>query len=400
MNDTPPYWTDPGISEFKVTIKSVRKFDDRYHIAIEENVIRPVGGGQAGDRGRLKTGNLSVTIHDTIVDSGEVVLVTDEALTEGDKGQLDIDMEWRSSMMRNHTAEHLFVSIIKSQYENISVGQLWIDGRHGSVELIGVGLDYDTIFEAETGVMRIIEQDIPVKSDYVDSSSLDQSVRSREGLTDKHSKLRVVSVGDMDSSACSGIHVTRTSDIGFFKVLDVKMSEKTTHVEFVAGLKAAVLISSLYNVILQRKYSYPFEMEQLGAVLDRAKLAIEDKQKLIEKTTQLITRGATIELVADVSFRYEYLPGYDASSLKILANQLSTAGPTVILLFAPGSKSQVILRVNEMVQEASKYISDSVTRLGGKGGGKGDIFTGGFVDVEDPKRLYESLVVEVRKLIS
>jgi len=400
MNDIPPYWTDPGISEFKVTIKSVRKFDDRYHITMEENVIRPVGGGQAGDRGRLKTGNLSVTIHDTIVDSGDVVLVTDEALTEGEKGQLDIDMEWRFSMMRNHTAEHLFVSSIKSRYENLNVGQLWIDGKHGSVELIGVGLDYDTIFEAETEVMKIIEQDIPVKSDYVDSSSLDQSVRSREGLTDKHSKLRVVSVGDMDSSACSGIHVTRTGDIGFFKVLDVKMSEKTTHVEFVAGLKAAVLTSSLYNVALQRKYSYPFEMEQLGAVLDRAKLAIEDKQKLIEKTTQLLSRGATIEPVADVSFRYEYLPGYDASSLKILANQLSTAGPAVILLFAPGSKSHVILRVNEMVQEASKYISDSVKRLGGKGGGGGDIFTGGFVDVEDPKSLYENLVVEVRKLIS
>jgi alanyl-tRNA synthetase len=400
MNDVPPYWTDPDKSEFDVSIESVKKLDDCYHIRIKENVIRPAGGGQAGEKGLLIAEDQSVSIIDTISDSAGVVLITDGSLAEGVRGHLEIDMDWRSSMMKNHTSEHLFVAIIKKKNKDINVGELWIDGKHGTVELLGAELDLDTIFETEAEVMKIIEVDSPVTSSFVDSKSIDQSVRSREGLTEKYDQLRVVSAGDMDASACSGIHVKRTGDIGLFKVLEVKTSEKKTRVEFITGMKAARLVSSLYNEALRRKYSYPYEMEQLGAVLDRAKLAVDDKQKLIEKTTQLLSSGSTVEQIADVSFRHEYLPGYDANSLKILSNQIAPSESSIILLFAPGKKSQVILRTNGMPQDASEYISKPVLQFGGKGGGKGEVFTGGFVDVEEPMKLYENLVIEVRKLIA
>ena len=399
MSDVPPYWIDPNKDEYEVSIGSVTKHNDLYHIQIEENVMRPAGGGQAGDRGRLTVGDQNVMILDTISDSNGVILVTDRDLPEGVVGHLEIDMEWRSAMMRNHTAEHLFARIIKTEHEDINIGELWIDGKHGSVELVGQELTLDTIFEAEQEVLRIIEQDLVVKTDIVDSESIDSSIRSREGLTEKHAKLRVVSVGDIDRSACSGIHVSRTGDIAFFKVLDVKWGEKSTRVEFVAGVNAGRVMASTYNTALRRKYSYPFEMEQLGPVLDRAKIAIDEKQKMIDKTTQLITSGPTVEKIEKISFRHEYLPGYDATSLKNLANQLQSTSPIVFLLFAPGKKSQVILRVIEMPNDASDYISRPLTNMGGRGGGKGEVFTGGFVDVEDPLTLYESLVDEVRKCI-
>lgn len=399
MNGVPPFWTDPSKGEFEVSIESVKKHNDCFHIRIKENVIRPAGGGQAGDKGHLSVGNQRVSIIDTISDSAGVILVTDRSLTEGEKVHLEIDMDWRSSMMKNHTSEHLFAAIIKKENKDVTVGDLWIDGKHGSVELIGAELDLDSVFEAESEVIRMIEENLPVESSFVESKSIDPSVRSREGLTEKHDQLRVVSVGDMDASACSGIHVSQTGDIGFFKVLDVKSSEKKTHVEFVAGMEAARLVSTLYNDALRRKYTYPYEMEQLGAILDRAKLAVDEKQKMIEKTTQLLSEGPTVEEIAKVSFRHEFLPGYDAGSLRILSNRITTTEPSIILLFAPGQKSQVILRTNETPQEASEYISNAVKQLGGQGGGKGEVFTGGFVDVSDPMKLYEDLVTAVRKLI-
>jgi alanyl-tRNA synthetase len=150
---------------------------------------------------------------------------------------------------------------------------------------------------------------------------------------------------------------------------------------------------------LKRKYSYPFEMEQLGAVLDRAKKAVADKQKMIEKTTELLSAGSTAEQIEGVIFRHEYLPGYDAGALRILSNQMTIVESSITLLFAPGKKSQVILKVNEMPQDASEYISKAVKQLGGQGGGKGEVFTGGFVDVDEPLKLYEKLVTEVRKSI-
>ena len=399
LKDIPVYWTDPKKSKFEVSIESVKKLSECFHIRIKENVIRPASGGQAGDKGLLIVGDQHISIKNTISDSVGVVLITNESLTEGSTGHLEIDMDWRTSMMKNHTAEHLFVAILKGKIVDITVGELWIDGDHGSVEIVGAELGFETIFQTESDVMKVVEEDLPVETSFADSKSIDQSVRSREGLTEKHDQLRIVSVGDLDSSACSGIHVSRTGDIGFFKVLDVKTGENSTRVEFASGMKTALLVSSFYNEALRRKYTYPYEMEQLGAVLDRAKSASDDKQKLIEKTTHLLSKGSTIETIAEVNFRHELLPGYDANSLRILSNQIPTTGSSILLLFAPGRKSQVILRTEEMPKDASEYILKPLQQLGGRGGGKGEVFTGGFGDVTDPVKLYEDLVTEVRNLI-
>jgi alanyl-tRNA synthetase len=400
MTEIPPYWTQPDINEFKVSINSVKRLDDCYYININEDVIRPRGGGQAGEKGSLTVGDKTVEISDTIGNSEGIVLVTSHPVSEGVSGHLMIDMDWRLAIMKNHTAEHIFAAMIKKQIRDVEVGELWIDGTQGSVELMGVGLEPGIIFRAEQDVNESISQDIPVKSNLVNSDKIDQSIRSREGLTEKHEKLRIVRIGELDSSACSGIHVTRTSKIEFFKVVDFKIESKSSHVEFVTGMKAARLVLRLYNTVLQRKYTYPFEMEQVGAVLDKAKNVLDDKQQLVEKIIQLIVGKPTTERIGNITFKHEYLPGFDANSLRVLSNQLSSSQPSVILLFAPGSKSQVILRSNKMSQEAAHFISDSVNNLGGKGGGKGDIFTGGFLNVTDSKKLYMDLVLLVKKSIA
>jgi alanyl-tRNA synthetase len=400
LPDVPIYWTDPHKNEFDVSIKSVKRVNGHYHITIEENVIRPAGGGQAGERGVLIVGNQSVDIVDTLSDSGEVVMVSTKRGLEETSGKLRVDMDWRFSMMRNHTSEHLFVSMVQKRHDEVSIGDLWIDGKQGTVELLNVELGLDEIFEVEKEVNRIIEKDIPVKTSFIDSTEMDANIRSREGLTEKHDKLRVVSIGKWDSTACSGIHVTSTREIGFFKVLDVKSGDERTRIEFAAGLTASSVVSNLYNEALKRKHSYPYEMEQLGAVLDKAKIAIDDRKMMVNKITQLLTTGPSYEQVDGILFYHEYLPGFDATTLRILVNQFKASKPSVILLFAPGPKSQVILMVNGMPKESTDYISKIIGQLGGKGGGKGDVFTGGFLDIAKPQELYDALVVAVRKEIS
>ncbi|MFW9975704.1 MAG: DHHA1 domain-containing protein [Candidatus Thorarchaeota archaeon] len=399
MSEIPPYWNNQQLNQFEVTVKLVKKVDELFHILIKENVIRPAGGGQAGEKGRLSIGNSSTDIIDTIEDSEGVILVSNEPIRGEGIGFLEIDMNWRLNLMRNHTAEHLLVSSIKKKFEEITVGNLWIDGRHGSVEIIGVELDIETVFDAELELMRIIEEDLPVRSHFVDSDQIDSSIRKREGLEDKYDQLRVVSVGEVDSSACSGIHVAKTGDIGFFKVIDVKTNDIATQIEFITGMAARIHVINSYNMAFQRKNSYPFEMEQLGTVLDKAKLAIDEKHMLIEKVTQILTSGSTVEHIGTINYQYEYLPGYEPSSLKILTNRMLLKEPTIILLFSPGRKSQVLLKVNKTPLEASEYILKPLLQLGGKGGGKGEIFTGGFVDVENPEELYNKLVNEVRMMI-
>ncbi|MFW9767488.1 MAG: DHHA1 domain-containing protein [Candidatus Thorarchaeota archaeon] len=400
MDERPPYWTDPTRDSFKVFIDDVKKDEDAYYITLRENVVRPAGGGQAGDRGLLRIENKVVTIQDTIMDSDRITLIADDSLPKQSKAVLEINMDWRMAMMQNHTSEHLFVSIIKKTYPDLKVGNLWIDGDHGTLELCNVHASFDDIFEAEEGVQVLVDMSIPVKTDFVDAEKIDSSVRAREDLTSKHDMLRIVNVGDLDSSACSGIHVESTEYIGYFKVVDVKYSNGNTRVEFVSGEKAITLTRNLYNQVLLRKHTYPFEMEQVGAILDGAKAAIDDTSKLIDRIGKLISSGVSVEMIGGIAFRHEYLPGFGSKDLRNLANRLSFEERSVILLFSPGPKAHVVFRTNNTTHDAAYYISAAVKKYGGKGGGSKDNFTGGFVDVAEYEELYEKLVSAVRESLS
>ncbi|MHA2358899.1 MAG: hypothetical protein ACXAB5_01375 [Candidatus Thorarchaeota archaeon] len=400
MSEKLPYWTDPYLGSFKVFIEEVKDLENQYQIHLRENIIRPAGGGQAGDRGVLTVGDKQVSILDTVIDSGKVILVTDSPLPEESEGQLDIDIEWRTSMMNNHTSEHIFVSTLKEKYPDLKVGDLWIDGDHGTVELVSVNVSFEDVFLAESKVQGIINRDIRVQSQFIDADKFDSSIRAREGLTSKHDKLRVIKVGNIDSSACSGIHVESTGQIGFFKIVDVKHTTDSTKVEFVSGSRALSLTRELYNSVLQRKYNYPFEMEQIGAILDRAKAATADRAQMSEKIIHLITAGVSEEKIGEIVFRHEYLAGFESKTLKNLANQLVFPEASILLLFAPGKKAQVIVRTYHTPNDAKHYISDAVEKLGGKGGGSSDNYTGGFSDVNDPEELYELLVSSIKDTLN
>ncbi len=381
-------------------IEEVKELKNQYQVHLREDVIRPAGGGQAGEKGILSVGTKQVSILDTVIDSGRVILLTDGSLPEESEGQLDIDIEWRTSMMKNHTSEHILVSTLKEKYPDLKVGDLWIDGEHGTVELVSVNVSFEDVFIAENEVQRIINLDIPVLCQFVDADKIDPTIRAREGLTAKHEKLRIVKVGDLDSSACSGIHVESTSQIGFFKVVDVKYTNGSTSIEFVSGSRAITMTNELYNSVLERKHIYPFEMEQIGAVLDRAKSVSDERSQMIEKISQLIATRVNVEEIGDVVFRHEYLPGFESKDLKNLANQFTPAESSVVLLFAPGKKSQIIFRTFHTPNDAKYYMSSAVEKQGGKGGGSSDNFTGGFTDVDNPEELFDILVSSVRDLLT
>jgi alanyl-tRNA synthetase len=399
LDKRPPYWINPSQGTFNVYIEEIIKHDETYHIILREDIIRPAGGGQAGDRGVLKVGEKEVSIQDTIMESGSITLVVDDSLPRQCEGTLEIDMEWRKAMMRNHTSEHLFVALIKRAFPDVEVGNLWIDGEHGTLELGGGQISLEDIFVAESGVQELIDRAVPVEIDFVDAQMIDPSVRAREGLTSKHESLRIVNIGDLDSSACSGIHVESTDYIGYFKVIDVKYNDASTRVEFVSGEKAIRVTRELYNQVLQRKYTYPFEMEQVGAILDGAKVAIDERLGLIERIGKLISSGVSVEMVGDTTFRHEYLPGFSSKDLKNLANRLVFEDNSVMLLFSPGPKAQIIFRTNNTAHGAEHYISAAIEKYGGRGGGSKENFTGGFIDVIDSEELYQQLVAAVRETL-
>jgi alanyl-tRNA synthetase len=298
--------------------------------------------------------------------------------------------------MRNHTAEHLFAAALKERYPSLKPGAMWIDGNHGTVEMVGAKVDPQDLFSAEKAVQKTILRDIPVTTETMKASELDKSIRARESVEVKHEIVRIVRIGDSDAAACSGTHVLRTGEIGVFKIIDYKMEEESVHVEFLTGNGAVTVLYDLFNAALERRRSHPFELEQLGAVLDKGKQVTSELAKVMKKMEHLLDRGPTVEDIGGISFRHEFLPGFEVSSLKRILKNITLDGPSAILYFTPGEKCNFVFWTNDLPHEAAIYINDAVTKLGGRGGGSKQVYTGGFSDVDNPEGVYNDLVEQVR----
>jgi len=245
-------------------------------------------------------------------------------------------------------------------------------------------------------VQNVIEKAVPVDTKFVKATEISSQVRAREGLSGKHEVMRIVEVEGYDSSACSGIHVTNTRDIRFFKVIDFKTKDNGIRVTFVAGKKAGQMMESTFNEILRRKHSYPFEMEQIGDVLDKAKSIADERRLLVDKLIQFLTKGVDSEDVNGITFRHEYLPGLDSKDMKAIVKKLCLSGPSVMLLFIPSGKSTLTLTTNELPLDASEYIASIVEKMGGRGGGSHDVYTGGFSETIVPEEVYSRIVDHLR----
>jgi alanyl-tRNA synthetase len=399
MTEYPHYWQDPLKEQFDITVESIIEANGHTFVKIREPVVKPMGGGQAGDHGYIKISGSSFEFIDTVFQDDELRLLMKRVPPKTGDAVLFIDMIWRKAMMKNHTSEHLFVGSLKKKYPGINLGKIWIDGNHGTIVLEGMSVKTEDILETESQVQQRIAEAIPVMTKILPASEIDESVRAREGIISKHETLRIVEVGDFDSSACSGIHVTNTSEILVFKVIDIKDYDNSTHIEFISGEKAIESLLDLFNAALKRKNSYPFELHQLGAVLDKAKNLQEAYEMALQKIVQLMTNGPQKERVGEVEFWHEYLPGFDANTMRSILKEIKMDSVSIILFFAPGDKSNIVFWTKNMPNEASFYIQESITQLGGRGGGSKDSFTGGFTEVNDPFGLYQEIVNRVRNKI-
>lgn len=396
----PEYWTNPLRAESEFTVVSCTKTAAGFEVGVKENAARPEGGGQAGDRGVAVVDGKEIIVEGVVDRGGIVTLIAQSPISQGTRGLLRLDAEWRRSMMRTHSSEHLFVAALKTIRPALTMGYIWIDGQHGTVEILGESVSLEDVLAAEAEVQRIIYADVQSTSSIVAVSELDDKVRARDGVKTKHEKVRVISFGRVDSSACSGTHVLHTGDIGCFKVIDFRKSEQGTKIEFVAGHPAARLCSDVFNAVMRRKNDYPFEYEQLGAVIDKSKEISDQYGLLLEAAEDMLVRHLTYENIGNVSFAHEYLPGFDPARVRNLTKKLPLSGRAAVLLYIPGNKPNFTFVTNQFTKAAREYIDEAVIKMGGRGGGAKDVYTGGFSSSDDSKERYTALVDALRQRLS
>lgn len=205
-------------------------------VLLDRTVFYPLGGGQAGDAGRLECADgRAVDIVDARkhrvdgVPTDDVLHVTDPqaspTLRVGDAVVAVLDWERRHRHMRLHTATHLLCSLVPHPVDGCS-----ITAAHARMDFATTEpLDRDAL---QAGLDRLVAGAFPVHADWITDDELaarpdlvrTMSVKPPHGT----GRVRLLRVDGVDLQPCGGTHVADTSEIGALRIARVEKKSART----------------------------------------------------------------------------------------------------------------------------------------------------------------------------
>ena len=214
------YRDDPYLKSCVATVVAVR---DNV-VELDRTVFYPLGGGQAGDTGRLG----GARVIDTRKGDGDAVLHMLEPGVPvppvGEKILAGLDWERRHRLMRYHTALHLLGAVVKAP---VTGGRIGEDKAH---------LDFDVDMEKlvkeeiEAQVNALVDAAHDTRANWITDAELDarpelvktMSVAPPRGA----GRVRLMEIPGVDLQACGGTHVANTREIGRLTVARIRSEGK------------------------------------------------------------------------------------------------------------------------------------------------------------------------------
>jgi alanyl-tRNA synthetase len=374
-------------------------------------------GGQVGDTGLLvwEGGEARVTDTRSKIPGYHfhAVEVTQGTLRVGVRLQAVVDRLRRDKIRLNHTATHLLHAAlreilgehVKQKGSLVAPDRLRFDFTHFAP------LDAEEIERIEELTNRKIRENIEVLTDVMD---LDQALRcgAMALFEEKYGdRVRVLRVGDFSTELCGGTHVTRSGDIGLFKIVSEEgISSGVRRLEAVTGPGAVTRVQQDATILDELGRRLNAGRPQLGERLDVLLSQLRAHEKEIERLRHRLASGTaaaserTIQVdgVQVISRTVEELSG---ASLKSLADELRSQLKSAVVLLANRQADRVDLVVAVTKDLAPRLDASAILQavarpLGGKGGGRRDFAQGAGREVQRLEEAFEAGIEKVRAQLS
>ena len=378
---------------------------DQGVVVLDTTPFYAESGGQIGDNGVLKSENGIFAVEDTQKIQAAVfghhgVLKTG-TLNVGDAVKANVDMASRAASMRNHSATHLMHKALRE-----------VLGEH--VQQKGSLVDtektrFDFVHNAPMTDAEIAKVEAIVNAEILANTAtqarlMDIEAAKQTGAMmlfgEKYGEIvRVLDIGST-TELCGGTHVSRTGDIGLFKIYSESgVAAGVRRVEATTGTGALKLINTQQALINQLAGDFkapPAEiLNKVAQLTDHAK-ALE---KEIARLKSKLASGQGDDLVSQaieingVKVLAATLEGADANALRETMDKLKDKLKTAAIVLASVNDGKVSLAAGVTQDviakiKAGDLVNFVAQQVGGKGGGKPDMaMAGGSEAGQLPKAL-------------
>ncbi|XVJ69536.1 MAG: alanine--tRNA ligase [Rhizobacter sp.] len=388
------------------------KAGDDAVIVLDQTPFYAESGGQVGDTGELRNATTRVLVDDTIKVQAAVFghhgRVVEGEVKVGDVFAARVDGERRAKTVRNHSATHLMHKALRE----VLGGHVQQKGSLVNAERTR----FDFAHNAPMTDAQIAQVEAIVNAEILANAATQARVlpieeAQKTGATmlfgEKYGdEVRVLDIGS-SRELCGGTHVTRTGDIGLFKIVaETGIQAGVRRVEAITGDNALAYLQSLEGTVQQLAGSLKSSAAEVPARLNQVLEQVRSLEKELAAVKGKLASSQGDELllqavdVKGLKVLAAKLDGADAKALREtldkLKDKLKTAA--IVLAAVEGGKVQLAAGVtNDSIGrvKAGELVNFVAQQVGGKGGGKADMAMAGGTDASQLDSALASVVAWV-----
>lgn len=355
-------------------------------------------GGQVGDVGYIFAGENRFEVRDTqkikAAVFGQFGVQTSGRLKVGDSVTAKVDDEIRNANMRNHSATHLMHKALRDVLgEHVEQKGSLVTAESTRFDISHPqAVTAEEIAEVERRVNEAILANVAVNAAIMSMEDA-QKTGAMMLFGEKYGdEVRVLQMGGFSTELCGGTHVSRTGDIGLFKIIsEGGIAAGVRRIEAITGLNALKWAQEqerlVKDIIAETKAQTEKDVLakiQAGAAhakalekdlaKAKAELAVHAGAKLLDDAKDL---GSAKLVAAQIEA--------DAAALREIVTDLTGKSEQAIVLLAAVNDGKVSLcaGVSKALTgkvKAGDLVKFAAEQVGGKGGGRPDLAQAGGTD--------------------
>ena len=248
---------------------NIKKISDKTYEILNSPFYIDGKGGQLGDRGTISDAN--------IIEVKENLVILDKNLEDGEYAYF-IDEKRREDISQQHTAQHIFSAEAYNNFSLNTVGFRMAE-KYTTVDLDQKDISKEIIDKLEELVNNDIKKDIVIEEKIYTNEEAHKIENLRKAIKDKiKGDVRFIKIGDVDICACAGFHVSRTSQIEIFKIINYEnVKGNYTRFYFLAGERAKADYNKKHDIIKKLTNIFSCKDDEILEMLDKS---LTEKSKI------------------------------------------------------------------------------------------------------------------------
>ena len=364
-------------------------------------------GGQCGDSGVLIGSDGAVfDVSDTLKVQADVFghhgVLKSGTLTIVQSVKAEVATDIRAQTMRNHSATHLMHKALREVLGShvaqkgslVDVEKTRFDFSHNAP------MTADEIRQVETIVNREILANVATRAQVM---AFDDAVKhgAMALFGEKYGdEVRVLDIGS-SRELCGGTHVSRTGDIGLFKIVaEGGVAAGIRRVEAVTGEVALTLVQTLNTRVNEAAAALKAQPEELTMRISQVQDHVKSLEKELATLKSKLASSQGDDLLAQavdvkgIKVLAAVLDGADVTALRETMDKLKDKLKTAAIVLASVTDGKVSLIAGVTADSTSKIKAGELVnfvaqQVGGKGGGRPDMAQAGGTE---PAGLSQALI--------